>query len=65
MQMKQSSEKYFSFSIFMRKLSQLGRTFDCIMAVQQEAIGRADPKHILNTENILNHSLLTEKETNL
>lgn len=49
----------------MRKLSQLGRTFDCIMAVQQEAIGRADPNHILNTENILNQSLLTQKETNL
>lgn len=35
------------------------------MAVQQEAIGRADPNHILNTENILNQSLLTQKETNL
>lgn len=32
------------------------------MVVQQEAIGRADPNHILNTENNLNQSLLT-KET--
>lgn len=48
---EQSSEKYFSSSIFMRKLSQLGRTFDCVMVVQQEAIGRLDPNHILNTEN--------------
>lgn len=42
---EQSSEKYFSFSIFMRKLSQLGRIFDCVMVVQKEAIGRADPKY--------------------
>lgn len=49
---EESSERYFIFSIFMRKLSQLGRTFDCVMVVQQEAIGRAHHNHILNTENI-------------
>lgn len=62
---EQSSEKHFSFSIFMRKLSQLGRTFDCVMVVQKEVIGRADPNHILNTESILNQGLLTKRKPNL